>query len=204
MGAATTREARAPRTERGRRTLRAILDAAAAEFGERGFAGASISRITARAGVALGSFYTYYPSKEDGFRAVVRDLSDAVKTAVAPHVAAAPDALSAEEAALAAFLRFAREHKELYRIVDEAEFVDADSYRLHYESAVARVAARLADGAARGEVRAGVGEVEAWAVVGMNVFVGLRYGVWAEDLAPERVAGAVNALLRDGLAPRGP
>jgi AcrR family transcriptional regulator len=50
--------AKSPRTDRGRRTLRAILDAAAAEFGERGFQGASISRITARAGVALGSFYT--------------------------------------------------------------------------------------------------------------------------------------------------
>ena len=43
-----------PRTERGRRTRRAILDAAATEFGERGFHEASISGITRRAGVALG------------------------------------------------------------------------------------------------------------------------------------------------------
>ena len=49
-----------PRTERGRRTQRAILDAAAAEFGEKGFHEGSISGITRRAGVALGSFYTYF------------------------------------------------------------------------------------------------------------------------------------------------
>ena len=35
-----------PRTERGRRTLRKLLDAAAIEFGERGFHEASISAIT--------------------------------------------------------------------------------------------------------------------------------------------------------------
>ena len=51
-----------PRTERGRRTLRKLLDAAAVEFGERGFYDASISGITRRAGVALGSFYTYFES----------------------------------------------------------------------------------------------------------------------------------------------
>ena len=47
-----------PRTERGRKTMRAILDAATLEFAEKGFHEASISGITARAGVALGSFYT--------------------------------------------------------------------------------------------------------------------------------------------------
>ena len=47
---------REPRTERGRRTLRKLLDAAAAEFGERGFHDASISAITRRAGIALDAF----------------------------------------------------------------------------------------------------------------------------------------------------
>ena len=61
-----------PRTERGRRTLRKLLDAAAVEFGERGFHEASISAITRRAGTALGSFYTYFDSKEEIFQALVR------------------------------------------------------------------------------------------------------------------------------------
>src|SRR3546814_6982245 len=46
---------KAPRTERGRRTLRKLLDAAAVEFGEHGFHEASISAITRRAGTALRS-----------------------------------------------------------------------------------------------------------------------------------------------------
>ena len=42
---ATASEGKAPRTERGRRTLRALLDAAAVEFGEKGFHDGSISGI---------------------------------------------------------------------------------------------------------------------------------------------------------------
>ena len=60
--ASSVTASREPRTERGRRTQRAILDAAAAEFGEKGFHESSIVSITIRAGVALGSFYTYFES----------------------------------------------------------------------------------------------------------------------------------------------
>jgi AcrR family transcriptional regulator len=146
-----------PRTERGRRTLRSLLDAAAAEFGEKGFHNASISGITSRAGAALGSFYTYFDSKDAIFRALVRHMSARVKEHVAPAMADADDQLTAEREGLRAFLEFARENKEIYRIVDEAEFVDPESYRLHYESTANRIRERLQAAAARGEVRADVG-----------------------------------------------
>ena len=193
--------AKTPRTDRGRRTLRLILDAAEREFGDRGFQGAAISRITARAGVALGSFYTYFDSKEAVFQALVTDMTTRVADAVRPHVEAAPDGLAGEGAGLAAFLRFVREHKDIYRIIDEAEFVDPPSYRRHYESTVDRIAARLRAAAGRGEVRPDVAEVEAWAIVGMNVFLGLRYGVWDDAADTAEVAAVANRLLREGLAP---
>ncbi len=189
-----------PRTERGRRTQRAILDAAAAEFGERGFHDASISGITRRAGVALGSFYTYFDSKDVVFRALVRDLSDQVRGVVGPTVRAAPDGVAAERAGLESFLRFVRAHKEIYRIIDEAEFVDPESFRLHYQSTADRIAARLATGVERGDFRADLNEVHAWAIMGMNVFLGLRFAVWAEDRDPAEVADIVAAFLRRGLA----
>lgn len=189
-----------PRTERGRRTLRALLDAAAAEFGERGFHDASISAITRRAGVALGTFYTYFDSKDAVFRALVRDLSDQVREEVAPAVRAAPDGLAAERAGLGAFIGFVRAHKEIYRIIDEAEFVDPDSFRRHYATTAERIEQRLRAAAARGEVRADVCDVHAWAIMGMNVFLGLRYGVWEEDRPAGDIVAAAATLLR-GLRP---
>jgi AcrR family transcriptional regulator len=189
-----------PRTDRGRRTLRKLLDAAAAEFGERGFHEASISAITRRAGTALGSFYTYFDSKDAIFRALVADMSARVRDHVAPAIEQAPDAVQREGQALAAFLAFAREHQEIYRIIDEAEFVDPASFRTHYETTALRIADRLRAGAATGELHGDVGEVEAWALMGMNVFLGLRYGVWDTGAPIGPIAAAANRLIGTGLA----
>lgn len=194
-------DAKQPRTDRGRKTRRAILDAARSEFGERGFHDASISGITRRAGVALGSFYTYFDSKDALFRALVRDMSDQVRDHVAPVLQSAPDQVAAEQAGLKAFIDFVRGHKEIYRIIDEAEFVDPDSFRAHYSTTAERIAQRLEAAAARGEVRGDHSEVHAWAIMGMNVFLGLRYGVWGEELSADTVARAVARLLRSGLVP---
>ncbi|MGL6042723.1 MAG: TetR/AcrR family transcriptional regulator [Sandaracinobacteroides sp.] len=202
QAAAPAQSPPAPKTDRGRRTLRALLDAAAQEFGAKGFHATGITDITREAGVALGSFYTYFASKEEIFRALVTDLSAQVKAHVTPHVLAAPDALARERAALAHYLDFVTANQLIYRIVDEAEFVAPDAYADHYRSTVARIAARLQAGAASGDLREGVGEVEAWAIAGMNVFLGLRYGVWGsgEDLAA--VSERASSLVADGLRKR--
>lgn len=201
MTSDTAEMAKVPRTERGRRTQRKLLDAAAKEFGERGFHEASISSITRRAGVALGSFYTYFDSKDAIFRALVIDMSDAVKTAARDAIGNESEPLGVERAALEGFLRFASEHKEVYRIIDEAEFVDPASYRAHYETIGARIADRLRQGEASGALRDGLGEIEAWAVMGMNVFLGLRFSIWArdDDPTPDSVARAANRLLASGI-----
>ncbi len=188
-----------PRTARGQRTQRAILDAAALEFGEHGFHATSISGITRRAGVALGSFYTWFDSKDAVFRALVRDMSDQVRDHVAPAIRAAPDQIAAERAGLEHFLEFVRGHKEIYRIIDESEFVDPESFRLHYCSTADRIRERLQAAAARGELIDGVGEVHAWAIMGMNVFLGLRFGVWAKDAPTAEIADQIAAMLARGL-----
>ena len=205
VAAAAQGNDKAPRTERGRRTLRKLLDASAIEFGEKGFHEASVSSITRRAGVALGSFYTYFDSKDALFRALVADMSNNVRTSARAAIKPEMKALEIEHAALAAFLDFAREHKEIYRIIDEAEFVDPASYRDHYETIAQRIHERLQAGIAAGEFRDDLGEVEAWAVMGMNVFVGLRYAIWDagdDGEGAQDVAAKVNALLERGIVKR--
>lgn len=49
-----------------------ILDAALAEFGEQGLAGARLDDIARRAGIAKGTIYLYFANKEELFREVVR------------------------------------------------------------------------------------------------------------------------------------
>ena len=210
MGAAVTDEAqispastgKAPRTARGERTLRKILDAARDEFGERGFAESSIVGITQRAGVALGTFYTYFVSKEAVFQALVADMSAQVRDHVAPVFKESTDALDGERRALESFLRFARQHRDVYRIIDEAEIVDPSAYREHYETTATRIAARLIAAREKGEISKDYSDealdVLAWGMMGANVFLGLRFAVWSSTDAGF-VADTMNKLLRSGL-----
>jgi AcrR family transcriptional regulator len=197
-------EGKAPRTARGERTLRKILDAALDEFGERGFSEGSIVGITQRARVALGTFYTYFDSKEAVFKALVSDMSARVRDHVAPVLKSATDTLEGEEKALESFLEFARAHKHVYRIVDEAEFADPEGFEKHYRTTATRIAARLDAGKAKGEVTPSISplasEVEAWAIMGMNVFLGLRFAVWGRE-KPGEVAALANRMIRRGLQP---
>ena len=93
-------------------------------------------------------------------------------------------------------------HKEVYRIIDEAEFVDPEGFRRHYVTTGDRIAARLRAARERGELKGPqapiADEVHAWAIMGMNVFLGLRFGVWGDE-DPDTVAKIANRMLRDGL-----
>ncbi|HEX6783635.1 MAG TPA: TetR/AcrR family transcriptional regulator [Sphingomicrobium sp.] len=199
--ASAASDGKAPRTARGERTLRKILDAAREEFGERGFAESSIVGITQRAGVALGTFYTYFDSKEALFQALVRDMSAQVRDTVGPVLGHAADALDGERLALEAFLRFAHEHRDIYRIIDESEFVEPSVYREHYETTATRIAARLKFAREKGEIDVSYNDkdldVLAWAMMGANVFLGLRFAVW-DDADEVHVANAMSRVWRRG------
>lgn len=53
-----------------------IIEAAVAEFQEKGFAAASMDRISARAEVSKRTLYKYFESKENLFRSIVIELSN--------------------------------------------------------------------------------------------------------------------------------
>ncbi|MEM7508105.1 MAG: TetR/AcrR family transcriptional regulator [Pseudomonadota bacterium] len=55
---------------------RQIIDAAVAEFREKGFAGASMDRISARADVSKRTVYNHFSSKEALFRAILDIMAD--------------------------------------------------------------------------------------------------------------------------------
>lgn len=194
-------EGKAPRTARGERTLRKILDSAREEFGERGFSDTSIVGITQRAGVALGTFYTYFDSKESLFQALVRDMSSQVREHVGPALSGGRDGLDNERRALDAFLRFVRDHRDIYRIIDQSEFVDPAAYREHYDTTADRIAARLRAARDRGEIGGDFSDedlaVLAWGMMGANVFLGLRFAVW-DDADGSRIAKVMSRVWRQG------
>ncbi len=64
----------------GRQTVRRLLDAALAEFDERGFQAVRVDDIVRRAQTSHGTFYLYFANKEDLFKALLRDALHDMQT----------------------------------------------------------------------------------------------------------------------------
>ncbi|NOX83564.1 MAG: TetR/AcrR family transcriptional regulator [Alphaproteobacteria bacterium] len=190
-----------PKTARGRRTWQKLLDSAEKEFGDRGFHEAAINRITENAGVAMGTFYVHFQSKEAIFRALVAYMGHLTRRWIAERVADAPNRLAAERQGLEAFIEFVREHGDLYRIVNEAQFVAPDAYREYYSEFAKAYQRRLEDAVANNEIKPGDDEQRAWALIGASVFLGMRYGVWDDARPASEVAKGAADLFEFGLKP---
>ena len=67
-----------PTTERGRRTRRRIVTAAAQVVAEKGALGASLDEVGARAAASRSQLYHYFDDKTDLLRAVAQTTNDAV------------------------------------------------------------------------------------------------------------------------------
>lgn len=191
-----------PKTKRGRKTRNRLLEAAEIEFGRKGFHEASISGITYRAGVALGTFYTYFESKEEIFRALVRYMSRRTREWIAERITGATSRLEAERKGIGAFIEFARQHKSIYRIITEAEFVAPEEYRAHYTGFGAAYEANLKEAARKGEIREGDFETWSWSIMGSIVFLGMRYVEWDDERPASEIAEVMVDLLANGIVKR--
>ena len=91
---------RMSRLPRRRKETRAaeLLEAALDVFAEKGFAAARMEDIAARAGVAKGTVYLYFPSKEAVFEALVRSV-------VIPNIARAERLAAEHDGPVAGLLR---------------------------------------------------------------------------------------------------
>jgi AcrR family transcriptional regulator len=81
----------------------AIIVAARALASESGLGALQIAPVAERAGIAAGTIYRYFPSKDDLVAAVVSATAEREVAAVRAAAAAAPGALSGLAAAIAAF-----------------------------------------------------------------------------------------------------
>ncbi len=190
-----------PVTARGEATRQRLLRAAEKAFGARGYHDTSISDITRRAHVAQGTFYLYFPGKEDVFRELVDYLGRTVRHHLTQAIAGSRNRIDAERRGIEAFLAFVAAHRDLYRIVLEAQVVDPQAYRRYYSDFVRGYTETLAQAARAGEIRPGDAAVRAWALMGIGHFAGLRYVVWERRKPATAEIDALMDFVRCGLAP---
>jgi AcrR family transcriptional regulator len=198
-----------PKTLRGKQkaaTRLAILTAARGCFGRLGVAGASIQDITRQAGVAQGTFYVHFASKEQVAETLLGDFNQelAAKLTAAWDPAVANDPRAYLTAVATAFLDHWREHHEFVRIYAEHAGSGLDLHQLRdginppMRELSTRVLSVLA--AARGHTHAPVelvaqGLLSMWLRIGLQCVLGDANPETTRDLLVEMSLGAVNAVL---------
>jgi AcrR family transcriptional regulator len=146
----------------------AILTAALQIAAENGMAAVQIATVAARAGIAAGTVYRYFPSKNELVAEVVSVVAGRELAAMRDAAEAAPGPLSALAAAIATFAaRGLRERRLTWAVIGEPIDAQADAARLAFRRALAaELETRIKAAATRGLLPDQDAAVAARAIVG--------------------------------------
>ena len=130
------------RTENVNRRLAARRDAiiAAARMlaSESGMAAMQIAPVAARAGIATGTVYRYFPAKTDLVEALLTEITEHEIGALQRAAAGAPGPLSALAAAIMTFAaRALRDRRLLFAAIAEPIDAEVDAVRTAFRKALA-------------------------------------------------------------------
>lgn len=126
---------------RKERTRRALLQAGRRSIMDVGVAGLRIQEVTQAADVGLGSFYTYFSSKDDFVQAIVSDSLEQLASAMAQGQSGNSDPAVVTTEAVRRAIRLAFDEPEFARLLvnlDHSEALFADAMRPQASTVVAR------------------------------------------------------------------
>lgn len=193
---------RKPATSRGQRTRQRLLDAAEDIFGKKGYENASVYEITQKAGVAQGTFYIYFPDKKSIFTELVKELNHLVRRDLAIATEGITNRIEAERAGYKAFFNFILKRPNLYRIIRQAEFIDEDIYKWHYDRFSQGYIRHLTAAVRKGQVKELDLDTLSYCLIGISEFVGMRWCLWGKKMPPDSVLNTLSELITGGLARR--
>ncbi|UQR61446.1 TetR/AcrR family transcriptional regulator [Bradyrhizobium sp. C-145] len=204
-GAAIPRKRkRLSREERAAEARQAIFAAASKVVGQHGYADASITRITEAAGIAQGTFYLYFDSRQALFDELLPHVGQDMLRLIHDRVTGAMDIYDVEERGFRAFFQYLKENPGFFRILNEAEIAAPVAHSKHFKVLTDRYVESLERARNAGQVkRFDRDELETLAYVFMAArsYLYLRYvkGKSTARSLPEKVIQTYMKLVRDGL-----
>jgi len=176
-----------PKTKRGEKTKKKLLNSAEKVFGEKNYFEAPISEITRRARVSTGTFYIYYDSKLEIFRDLVKNLNHELRKTIKIATLNLEKREDIENKGFRVFFEFLKNHKNLYWIVRQAEHVDPKLFSWYYKKISEGYTKGLKKAMQLNEFKKYDPELISYALMGIADFVGMRYVLWEESLDEEKI-----------------
>ncbi len=140
------------RDERAARTREQLLMSAARVVGEFGYRDASIQRITADAGMAQGTFYLYFASRQALFDELLPHFGVHMLERVRERAHGATDFFQVEEIGARAVFEYLHENRWFWRVLNEAEIEAPTAWARHHEEVVRRYTKFLKRARKAGEI----------------------------------------------------
>lgn len=163
---------------RGEKTQKDILRVAEDLFGVNGFWKTHVVDIANQVGIGHGTFYLYFESKIELLRKLVKEINKDLRYTVYSLIKDSKDRKDVEVKGLLAFSEYIKHHKNAYRVVREAEFVDRNIGKWYYNRIVEPYAKKLKEAMDKNEIINIDPEILALAIIGIGHFLGLRWVVW--------------------------
>jgi len=189
------------RADRRARTAQDLVNAAQQVLAAKGYHGAKVADIAREAGVGVGTFYLYYPTKEAVFLELVEAAASQLRTQMVDATAQAHDPAEISRRRIEVFFHFAAQHRDLFRIVFGHDASFHDVVRKAQDIFVADIVQNLRGGMDAGIFRAGNAEVWAQAMVGMCIQA-VSWWVEHEDVPADEVAGQIAEIAQHGMVAR--
>lgn len=114
-----------PQTRRGKRTRSYLVAAARRVFEREGYLDAGITDMTVEAGVATGTFYTYFSNKEEIFKAVLDEVQEEMFHPNLPRVSHSEDLVKNLEDNNRAYFESYRRNADLMRLLEQVATINS-------------------------------------------------------------------------------
>jgi len=175
-----------PKTQRGEQTLKKICEAAEELFAQKGYYATEIHDITQNAGVATGTLYVYFSDKKSLFLHLMENLGRKLRKSIRIAKLENPSEsfIAQERISIRVFFSFVQEHYGLFRIVWQAQFVDAEAFKNYYERFSKGYVDEIKKAQETGEARAFDPALISYALMGIYSFVALKCFVF-DDAKPD-------------------
>lgn len=156
----------------------ALLEAAAKVVGEVGYSAAMVSTITRRVGVAQGTFYNYFKSRQDLFDQLLPSMSNQMLAFINERSSHASHDTDREKLRFEAYFAYLIERPEFYRILYESEQFAPQAFEQHIDviaKGYQRVLRRASDAGDAKAVDPREYEVIAFMLMGARKYLSFRF-----------------------------